>query len=685
MNAARVLSALALSGAISLTLATAQQRPSASPAPGTREMIEALRQQGVSPEQIWAVDPAGVPLVCAEPAAPEAAPQGLPFRSEAAAVLPAGTRSWEAVPSVIRADGVESFRFEVDTNGPVARVRFREVSLCLVPPQPAPFELRDDGTGGDRIAGDSVYTSGAFRYDVACPIPFPAFFEHDPTSPAGIWTNGIGNVVVEELDGTENVFLIQPAVGYMRPDIPAREVRQLAPDVAASPHVVNVRTGLRATQSALRFSGFGLQGMTFPIYEVLPDAFDFLLFFSIDHVEWLPFLTRSNFNAGVHYRVQTEASGTGVSVFDNSSFYGSQGRLLSLNILDTQRRGIYSGNAMHEITHQWASFTDLSLGLADGTGHYDFRSSAASLVGGFRFVAQGNGTFLLDCDEGRNGAHRAPQLDRYMAGLIPGSEVPPLFLYGNSLPLPLSLCGQTLSEIARTVTIEEIQAVHGVRAPGPGAARRDFTVGFVAESHNRLLTPTEMTYYDILAEHFAREIPASAPDPYLGFNWVPVARFWGEGVTWSTGISLPPRAVEVAFDLKPRTCPNQVNLRSRGVTPAAVLGTVELDVQAIDPSSLRVAGVAPLRSALEDVAAPFFPFFGRDEALDCTTQGPDGRPDLTLKLDTPALRSAVQQHLGRPPRDGEVVVLPLTGRLRPERGGGEIQGEDVLVVLGKDR
>jgi hypothetical protein len=380
--------------------------------------------------------------------------------------------------------------------------------------------------------------------------------------------------------------------------------------------------------------------------------------------------------------VQSEASGTGWFPFDASRGYGSQGRLLSLNILDTQRRGIQSNNAMHEITHQWASYTDL---LSDGTAHYPFRSSAASLVGGFRFLPQENASFLLDCNEGRNGAHRAPQIDRYMAGLIPGSDVPPLFIYGDSLPTPALLCGRTFSEIARTVTIEDIQAVHGVRDPGPGAARRDFSVGYVAESFNRLLTATEMTYYDILAEHFARQIPASATDPYLGFNWVPVGRFWGEGVTWSTKIWVPPSAVEVAFDLKPRTCPNEVNLRSRGVTPAAVLGTIEFDVQAIDAASLRVLGVAPLRSAVEDVATPFFPLVGRDDPRDCTTQGPDGRPDLTLKLDTTALRRAVQQHLGRSPQDGEVVVLPLTGRLRRERGGGEIQGEDLLVVHPKDR
>jgi hypothetical protein len=64
-----------------------------------------------------------------------------------------------------------------------------------------------------------------------------------------------------------------------------------------------------------------------------------------------------------------------------------------------------------------------------------------------------------------------------------------------------------------------------------------------------------------------------------------VGRFWGEGVTWRTDVPLEPEAVEVAFDLKPGACPSQVNLRSRGVTPAAILGTAELDVRAIDPGS----------------------------------------------------------------------------------------------------
>jgi hypothetical protein len=156
-------------------------------------------------------------------------------------------------------------------------------------------------------------------------------------------------------------------------------------------------------------------------------------------------------------------------------------------------------------------------------------------------------------------------------------------------------------------------------------------------------------------------------------------------VTWNNEIPLEPPALAAAFDLKPGSCPSSVNLRSQGVVPAALLGTAELDVRKVDPASLRVLGLAPQRTALEDVATPFLPLLGRDEARDCTSRGADGRLDLTLKLSTTDLQQAVQRHLGRAPRDGEVVVLPLAGRLLPQYGGQEIEGEDVLVVLAKGR
>ena len=64
------------------------------------------------------------------------------------------------------------------------------------------------------------------------------------------------------------------------------------------------------------------------------------------------------------------------------------------------------------------------------------------------------------------------------------------------------------------------------------------------------------------------------------------------------------RGVKVAVDIKPRSCPNPLKVGKNGVLPVAILGTAGFDVTDIDASSVRLAGVAPLRSSLEDVATP---------------------------------------------------------------------------------
>lgn len=132
-------------------------------------------------------------------------------------------------------------------------------------------------------------------------------------------------------------------------------------------------------------------------------------------------------------------------------------------------------------------------------------------------------------------------------------------------------------------------------------------------------------------------------------------------------------SIEVALDIKPTSCPNPINCKSKGLVPVAILGTASLDVTEIDPASVRLMGVVPLRTALQDVAAPFVPFIGKTKCTDCTTQGPDGFLDLTLKFDTAALLQAIG-----PAADRACLVLTLTGNLREEFGGTPIVGEDVM-------
>ena len=133
--------------------------------------------------------------------------------------------------------------------------------------------------------------------------------------------------------------------------------------------------------------------------------------------------------------------------------------------------------------------------------------------------------------------------------------------------------------------------------------------------------------------------------------------------------------IDVAVDIKPQSCPNPLNVKRKGVLPVAILGTEDLDVTEIDPASIMLAGVSPLRWALEDVATPYAPFVGKEDSMDCNTLGPDGYLDLTLKFDAQEIVAA----LGGV-SDGDVLILTLTGNLL---NGITINGEDVIIIIKK--
>ena len=132
----------------------------------------------------------------------------------------------------------------------------------------------------------------------------------------------------------------------------------------------------------------------------------------------------------------------------------------------------------------------------------------------------------------------------------------------------------------------------------------------------------------------------------------------------------------VSVDIKPQSCPNPLNTKSKGVLPVAVLGTASLDVGVVDPESLFLEGVAPLRWAYEDVATPFEPFLGKEDCgEDCNTEGPDGYMDLTLKFDTQEVVEVLGDVIDRENR-----VLTLSGELED---GTLIGGNDCVVILAR--
>jgi hypothetical protein len=130
--------------------------------------------------------------------------------------------------------------------------------------------------------------------------------------------------------------------------------------------------------------------------------------------------------------------------------------------------------------------------------------------------------------------------------------------------------------------------------------------------------------------------------------------------------------LEVPIDVKPTSCPNPFNLGKSGVLPVAILGTAAFDATKVDPTSVRLEGITPLRSAQEDVATPFYPFVGRTACSDCTTEGPDGYMDLTLKFNAQDVAAA----LGTV-EEGQCFVVHLTATLFD---GTQITGEDVIRI-----
>jgi hypothetical protein len=163
-------------------------------------------------------------------------------------------------------------------------------------------------------------------------------------------------------------------------------------------------------------------------------------------------------------------------------------------------------------------------------------------------------------------------------------------------------------------------------------------------------------------------IDPSLEGQILQFGFLNTATYYEPSGILYDNVNFRREPLGVSFDVRPGSCPNPFNGGSQGVLPTAVLGTDAFDVGQIDVSSLRLEGVAPVRSDYEDVAAPFAGELAND-VCGCSASGRDGILDLTLKFDTQDLALA-----------SEDAKLQLTGALLD---GTPIEGLDCIVLVGR--
>ena len=152
--------------------------------------------------------------------------------------------------------------------------------------------------------------------------------------------------------------------------------------------------------------------------------------------------------------------------------------------------------------------------------------------------------------------------------------------------------------------------------------------------------------------------------------------------------------IEVSIDIKPQSCPNPLNVKSQGVLPVAILGTVDFDVNDIDPTSVELEGVSCIKWAIEDVTTPYIPMVILD-CLDCSTAGTDGILDLILHFNTQEIIYALDNQTSSSEnielledvdiadiKNGDCVTLTLYGELSY---GTPIKGEDSVLILKKGK
>ena len=125
------------------------------------------------------------------------------------------------------------------------------------------------------------------------------------------------------------------------------------------------------------------------------------------------------------------------------------------------------------------------------------------------------------------------------------------------------------------------------------------------------------------------------------------------------------------FDVHPVSCPNPLNLGGKGVLPSAVLGTMDFDVSMVMPETCALEGVPPKKWSYEDVSRPYVAELINQNS--CTSEGPDGFMDLTLKFKNAEVAAAV----GAPP--GSIVTVTLECTLTD---GTVLTSEDIMKVVG---
>ena len=419
-------------------------------------------------------------------------------------------------PRVIANDGVEATRVEVRLTGTgITQVALQtpsnfydsevlpdELMIDGKPLGNQQLELFDDGSHGDRFAGDNLWSRGGITTSMAI---------RTPTGGRG-WVTFI-KLMVTDGSGSEERYVgigdgpkVQRGMGYYLGVVDKAAVvkpKTISARLQKTSHLLDLidpETSVKFRRQLIDDTSADptVPGLFKPILDEIQGDVDFIALFADRPARG----TR----AGVNIRASVTAEGTGLSTYPADPRFGDENNGFKAGIaLDY---GVYAP-LNHELLHYWGVYLSPELGFSWGGAHWGV-ASTFGVLGGFdpdSFIDNGDGTYSIDYFETDGNDWRTTALsplEMYLAGLAPASEVAPIITMQDAEPVGNTDTQVIVRGTPKITSIDDIIAKHGERVPSYPAAQKAFSTAFAVYTEQPM-TASEMTWLDLFADFFGRE------------------------------------------------------------------------------------------------------------------------------------------------------------------------------------
>jgi hypothetical protein len=409
-------------------------------------------------------------------------------------------------PPVIVPGSTSTLLVQVLVSGSPTRVTFESALQLGIE-----VDMKDDGTGGDRVAGDGIYT-----------ITLPTAPIFAAMRPDDVYRPWLG--YFRPYSGTTSAGAYSAFAEVADLKIPRLPVVADAPDVQHTDYVVNILSPQAFPSNAAPSAIPDPASVTQRFFALFPDVFDVI---NIVYV-------RSFFQNRHHVLLRNAVHGIGLPIFDNGSTYGSSSQLQGISVFPIP--SYFDGadyGLQHEFGHQWINFLNVPP-VAAGIPHWPLSTMASGTMG-FSISGGEGGNFPCTIVPDPNGVRIVPKnpnvpvfgdLDLYLMGLLPPDQVGEQIILDNQdYNAVYSQCnGSIYSGTFTKLHVSDLTGNPsiGPRIPDSTSSPKQFRLATIVVTRDSLLSPEAMAFYSLFAQRM--ELQAAVPF-HMGFQKDTVAPF----------------------------------------------------------------------------------------------------------------------------------------------------------------